>query len=69
MYIFLLVILIIESGFLDCTFAKIYAWRLYNIMIGAVMFLVMYVWYRSRKIKNRYVNLCGWNITFQRYRS
>ncbi|MEI9943449.1 MAG: KUP/HAK/KT family potassium transporter [Chitinophagaceae bacterium] len=26
-----------------------------TLMVGGLMFLVMYVWYRARKIKNRYV--------------
>ena len=36
-------------------YAKICAWRLYYLVIGGVMFFIMYVWFKARKIKNRYV--------------
>ncbi len=54
-YIFLVLYLIIELAFLVALMDKFIHGGYFTIMIGAMMFLVMYVWYRARKIKNRYV--------------
>ena len=54
-YIFLGLYLIIEIAFLIALMDKFIHGGYFTIMIGAMMFLVMYVWFRARKIKNRYV--------------
>jgi KUP system potassium uptake protein len=54
-YIFLAGYLIIEFGYLLALMDKFLHGGYITLIIGFVMFLVMYVWYRSRKIKNRYV--------------
>ncbi len=54
-YIFLGAYLVIESGYLVALMVKFTHGGYITLLIGLVMFLVMYVWYRARKIKNRYV--------------
>ena len=54
-YIFLFAYVIAESAFLIALMDKFLHGGYITIMIGFVLFSVMYVWYRSRKIKNRYV--------------
>jgi KUP system potassium uptake protein len=54
-WIFLLSYLAIELGFLIALLQKFTHGGYITLLIGSVMFLVMYIWYRSRKIKNRYV--------------
>lgn len=54
-YLFLIVYLIIEIAFLIALMDKFLHGGYFSIIIGALLFLVMYVWYRARKIKNRYV--------------
>ncbi|HEY0750954.1 MAG TPA: KUP/HAK/KT family potassium transporter, partial [Chitinophagaceae bacterium] len=54
-YIFLIFYLIIESVFLFALLQKFTHGGYITLLVGSLMFLVMYVWYRSRKIKNRYV--------------
>lgn len=54
-WIFLIGYLIIESGYLYALLQKFSHGGYITLIIGGVMFIVMYVWYRSRKIKNRYV--------------
>jgi KUP system potassium uptake protein len=54
-YIFLLLYFIIEVSFLIALMDKFVHGGYITLMIGFVMFSVMYVWYRARKIKNRYV--------------
>lgn len=54
-YIFLGVYIVIELGYLVALMDKFLHGGYISLMIGAVMFIVMYVWFRSRKIKNRYV--------------
>ena len=44
-----------EIGFLIALMDKFVHGGFITVMIGFVMFMVMYVWYRARKIKNRYV--------------
>jgi KUP system potassium uptake protein len=36
---------------------KVPSWRLCDIIGGGALFLVMYDWFKARKIKNRYVSL------------
>ena len=54
-YIFLIGYLIIEFAYLVALLDKFMHGGYITLIIGAVMFVVMYVWFRARKIKNRYV--------------
>ncbi|MFT3681611.1 MAG: KUP/HAK/KT family potassium transporter [Ferruginibacter sp.] len=54
-YIFLGVYLVLESAYLVALLDKFIHGGYITIMICGVMFCVMYVWFRARKIKNRYV--------------
>jgi KUP system potassium uptake protein len=54
-YFFLVYYLIGETGFLVALFDKFVHGGYITVMIGMLMFMIMYVWYRARKIKNRYV--------------
>lgn len=53
--LYLAVYLTIESGFLLANLVKFMHGGYVTIMVAGALFLVMYVWFRSRKIKNRYV--------------
>ena len=54
-YIFLGAYLIVEMGYLVALMVKFTHGGYITLIIGLLMFLVMYIWYRARKIKNRYV--------------
>ena len=54
-WVFLTIYLIVESGFMVALMAKFLHGGYITLLIGLLMFVVMYVWYRARKIKNRYV--------------
>jgi KUP system potassium uptake protein len=54
-WIFLVFYLIVELGFLTALLNKFVHGGYITLIIGFIMFSVMYIWYRSRKIKNRYV--------------
>jgi KUP system potassium uptake protein len=54
-YIFLGVYLVVEAGYLTALMVKFTHGGYITFIIGTIMFLVMYIWYRARKIKNRYV--------------
>lgn len=54
-YVFLIAFLIVETGYLVALMEKFTHGGYITLLIGGMMFLVMYVWYRARKIKNRYV--------------
>lgn len=54
-YIFLGSFFIIETGYLVALMEKYSHGGYMTLMIGGIMFIVMFVWFRSRKIKNRYV--------------
>ncbi|MEJ7627688.1 MAG: KUP/HAK/KT family potassium transporter [Ferruginibacter sp.] len=54
-WIFLGVYLIVETGFLIALMDKFIHGGYITLLIGLLMFIIMYVWYRARKIKNRYV--------------
>ncbi|MES2432145.1 MAG: KUP/HAK/KT family potassium transporter [Bacteroidota bacterium] len=47
--------LIIEAAFLTALLDKFLHGGYITVMIGFLMFAIMYVWFRARKIKNRYV--------------
>jgi len=54
-YLFLLVYLALENAFLFANLDKFPHGGYVTLIIGGALFAVMYIWYRSRKIKNRYV--------------
>jgi KUP system potassium uptake protein len=54
-YFFLGFYLVVELGYLVALMVKFTHGGYITLIIGLVMFVVMYVWYRARKIKNRYV--------------
>ena len=54
-YVFLIGYFIVETGFFVALMDKFIHGGYITLIIGGVMFLVMYIWYRARKIKNRYV--------------
>lgn len=54
-YIFLAGYLIIEIAYLVALMEKFIHGGYITLVIGFIMFLIMYTWYRSRKIKNRYI--------------
>ncbi|RZM13952.1 MAG: potassium transporter Kup, partial [Pedobacter sp.] len=54
-YIFLVLYFVVEIGFLIALMDKFKHGGYFTLLIGFMMFAVMYVWYRARKIKNRYV--------------
>ncbi len=54
-YLFLAVYLSIETSFLFANLDKFPHGGFIALLVGGGLFVVMYVWYRSRKIKNRYV--------------
>lgn len=54
-YIFLLAYFTIETGYLIALLQKFTHGGYITLLVGGVMFFVMYVWFRSRRIKNRYV--------------
>lgn len=54
-YIYLIVYIAIESAFLIANLEKFPHGGFVTLIVGGGLFVVMYVWYRARKIKNRYV--------------
>jgi len=54
-YLYLLVYLLIETSFLIANLEKFMHGGYVTLIVGGALFTVMYVWFRSRKIKNRYV--------------
>jgi KUP system potassium uptake protein len=54
-YIYLFVYLSIELGFLFANLNKFPHGGYVTLIVGGMLFLVMYIWFKSRKIKNRYV--------------
>lgn len=54
-YLYLAVYLTIELSFLIANLEKFPHGGFVTLIIGGVLFTVMYVWFRARKIKNRYV--------------
>ena len=53
-YLYLLVYLTIELGFLAANMDKFPHGGYVTVMIGSVLFIIMYDWFETRKIKNRY---------------
>jgi KUP system potassium uptake protein len=54
-YLFLIVYLTIELSFLFANLEKFPHGGYVTLLVGGALFFVMYIWYRARKIKNRYV--------------
>lgn len=54
-YLFLTVYITVEIGFLVALMVKFTHGGYITLIIGTIMFAIMYIWYRARKIKNRYV--------------
>jgi KUP system potassium uptake protein len=54
-YLYLAVYFAIETSFLIANLEKFMHGGYVTLIVGGALFAVMYVWYRSRKIKNRYV--------------
>jgi KUP system potassium uptake protein len=54
-YLYLVIYLTIELSFLYANMDKFPHGGYVTLIIGGLLFFVMYVWFKSRKIKNRYV--------------
>lgn len=54
-YLYLIVYLTIEFGFLTANLDKFPHGGFVTLIVGGVLFTIMYTWFRARKIKNRYV--------------
>ena len=54
-YLYLVIYLTIECSFLFANLDKFSHGGFVTLIGGGALFIIMYVWYRSRKIKNRYV--------------
>ncbi|MEJ7740518.1 MAG: KUP/HAK/KT family potassium transporter [Chitinophagaceae bacterium] len=54
-YLFLSVYLTIELSFLAANLDKFPHGGYVTLVVGGALFVIMYVWYRARKIKNRYI--------------
>jgi KUP system potassium uptake protein len=54
-YLYLIVYLTIEFGFFYANLDKFPHGGYVTLIVGGLLFIVMYTWYRARKIKNRYV--------------
>lgn len=54
-YIYLIVYFCIEGAFLVANLKKFPHGGYVALIVGGILFLIMYTWYRARKIKNRYV--------------
>jgi KUP system potassium uptake protein len=54
-YLFLFTFVALESSFLVANLEKFPHGGYVALIVGGLLFVVMYIWYRARKIKNRYV--------------
>ncbi len=54
-YLYLVVYLSIETAFLIANLEKFPHGGYVTLIVGGALFAIMYIWFRSRKIKNRYV--------------
>jgi KUP system potassium uptake protein len=54
-WVFLAFYIVVESLFLFALLQKFTHGGYITMMIGGVMFLIMFAWYKARKIKNRYI--------------
>ena len=54
-YLYLVVFLLIETSFLLANIQKFPHGGYVALIVGGLLFLVMYIWFKARRIKNRYV--------------
>lgn len=54
-YLYLIVYFTIEGAFLSANLSKFPHGGYVALIVGGILFIIMYVWFRARKIKNRYV--------------
>jgi KUP system potassium uptake protein len=54
-YLYLLVYFCIEGAFLVANLKKFSHGGYVTLIMGGILFIIMYAWFRARKIKNRYV--------------
>jgi len=54
-YVFLAIYVTVESSFLVANIDKFPHGGFATFIVGGLMFMVMYIWHRARKIKNRYI--------------
>ncbi len=54
-YLYLIIYFSIEGAFLVANLKKFSHGGYVALIVGGLLFLIMYAWYRARKIKNRYV--------------
>jgi KUP system potassium uptake protein len=54
-YLYLIIYFCIEGAFLVANLIKFPHGGYVALIVGGLLFLIMYAWYRARKIKNRYV--------------
>jgi KUP system potassium uptake protein len=54
-YLYLVVFLVIEISFLYANIQKFPHGGYVALIVGGLLFIVMFIWYKARKIKNRYV--------------
>lgn len=54
-YLYLLIYLTIEFSFLFANLDKFPHGGFVALIVGGILFIIMYTWFRARKIKNRYV--------------
>jgi KUP system potassium uptake protein len=60
-YVYLVVYLTIEMSFFIANLDKFPHGGYVTLLVGGLLFIVMYTWYRARKIKNRYVEFVRLN--------
>ena len=68
-YLYLAVYFTIEFSFFYANLEKFPHGGFVTLIIGGILFLVMYDWYRARKIKNRYVEFVKLEQYVPRYRN
>ncbi len=54
-YLFLVGYLIVETSYLIALLVKFMHGGYITLLIGFIIFVIMFIWYRARKIKNRYI--------------
>ncbi|MGA1379456.1 MAG: KUP/HAK/KT family potassium transporter [Chitinophagaceae bacterium] len=54
-YLFLVGYLTVETSYLIALLVKFMHGGYITLLIGVIIFVIMFVWYRARKIKNRYI--------------
>ncbi len=54
-YLYLVIFLVIEISFLVANIQKFPHGGFVTLIVGGLLFLVMYTWFKARKIKNRYI--------------